>query len=206
MFTEHRSLPPYVSETSPFLVVWRPLRSLSRVRDIFREELVLGRQEIFLWGKRWMALFVAAALALWPVTGLAHDASSWGGLFRSRDGGTTWFQASVGKVMGSALAVAVDLNDPTRLLLGTDSGLLESRNGGLDWDLAAADVLVGAVLAVAFDGAGQTILAASGSTLAIADDGVRWRSSPLPVGAAPARSLVAGAAPGVFYLVGWQGL
>ncbi len=67
-------------------------------------------------------------------------------------------------------------------------------------------MLVGPVLAVSFDGAGQTILAASGSTLAISDDGVRWRSSALPVGAAPARSLVAGAAPGVFYLVGWQGL
>jgi photosystem II stability/assembly factor-like uncharacterized protein len=149
---------------------------------------------------------MATALALWPAAGLAHDASSWGGLFRSRDGGATWFQASVGKVMGSALAVAVDPNDPTRLLLGTDSGLLESRNGGLDWDLTAADVLLGAVLAVAFDGAGQTILAASGSTLATSADGVRWRSSALPVGAAPARSLVAGAAPGMFYLVGWHGL
>src|SRR6266852_4082871 len=153
-----------------------------------------------------MALLLASALALWPASGLAHDASSWGGLFRSRDGGATWFQASVGKVMGSALAVAVDPNDPTRLLLGTDSGLLESRNGGLDWDLAARDVLVGPVLAVAFDAPGQKLLAASGSTLASSDDGVRWRSSALPVGAAPARSLVAGAAPGLFYLVGWQGL
>jgi photosystem II stability/assembly factor-like uncharacterized protein len=149
---------------------------------------------------------VAASLALLPCAASAHDASSWGGLFRSRDGGTTWFQASVGKVMGSALAVAVDPNDPTRLLLGTDSGLLESRNGGLDWDLAAQDVLVGPVLAVAFDAPGQKLLAASGSTLASSDDGVRWRSSSLPVGAAPARSLVAGTAPGLFYLVGWQGL
>jgi hypothetical protein len=149
---------------------------------------------------------MASSLALWPLSGLAHDASSWGGLFRSRDGGATWFQASVGKVMGSALAVAIDPTDPARLLLGTDSGLLESRNGGLDWDLVAADVLVGPVLAVAFDGAGQAILAASGSMLAVSNDGVRWRPSALPIGAAPARSLVAGAAPGTFYLVGWHGL
>jgi len=108
--------------------------------------------------------------------------------------------------MGSALAVALDPNDTTRLLLGTDSGLLESRNGGLDWDLVAADVLVGPVLAVAFDSTGQTLLAATGSTLAISDDGVHWRPATLPVGAAPARSLVAGTAPGAFYLVGWQGL
>ncbi len=153
-----------------------------------------------------MALLLASSLALWPGSSLAHDASSWGGLFRSRDGGSTWFQASVGKVMGSALAVALDPNDPTRLLLGTDSGLLESRNGGLDWDLVAADVLIGPVLAVAFDSTGQTLLAATGSTLAISDDGVHWRPATLPVGAAPARSLVAGTAPGAFYLVGWQGL
>src|SRR6266849_1641780 len=153
-----------------------------------------------------MALLLASSLALWPGSSLAHDASSWGGLFRSRDGGSTWFQASVGKVMGSALAVALDPNDTTRLLLGTDSGLLESRNGGLDWDLVAADVLIGPVLAVAFDSTGQTVLAATGSTLAISDDGVHWRPATLPVGAAPARSLVAGTAPGAFYLVGWQGL
>ena len=157
-------------------------------------------------GKKWVALLVGASLALWPVGGLAHDASSWGGLFRSRDGGATWFQASVGKVMGSALAVAIDPNDPTRLLLGTDSGMLESRNGGLDWDLVAADVLVGPVLAVAFDSTGQTLLAATGSTLATSDLGVHWRPATLPVGAAPARSLVAGTAPGAFYLVGWQAL
>jgi photosystem II stability/assembly factor-like uncharacterized protein len=153
-----------------------------------------------------MALLLASSLALWPVAGLAHDASSWGGLFRSRDGGATWFQASVGKVMGSALAVAIDPNDPTRLLLGTDSGLLESRNGGLDWDLVAADVLIGPVLAVAFDSTGEALLAASGSTLATTDDGVRWRPAALPVGSAPARSLIAGAAPKTFYLVGWRGL
>jgi photosystem II stability/assembly factor-like uncharacterized protein len=49
-------------------------------------------------------------------------------------------------------------------------------------------------------------VAASGSTLATSDDGVRWRQAALPVGAAPARSLVSGIAPGTFYLVGWRSL
>jgi photosystem II stability/assembly factor-like uncharacterized protein len=155
---------------------------------------------------RIVSLALACSLAMWPFAGYAHDASSWGGLFRSRDGGTTWFQASVGKVMGGALAVAVDPKDPARLLLGTDSGLLESRNGGLDWDLVGVDLLVGPVLAVAFDGTGQAMLAASGSALAVSDDGVRWRSTTLPAGAAPTRHLVAGASPGTFYLLGWRGL
>jgi photosystem II stability/assembly factor-like uncharacterized protein len=153
-----------------------------------------------------ISLAVATSLAMWPATGRAHDASSWGGLFRSRDGGTTWFQASVGKVMGAALAVAIDPNDPNRLLLGSDSGLLESRNGGLDWDLVGADVLVGAVLAVAFDHVGKVSLAASGSTLAASYEDGHWLPMALPIGAAPVRSLVEGGAPNTFYLLGWRGL
>jgi photosystem II stability/assembly factor-like uncharacterized protein len=153
-----------------------------------------------------LSLAVASSLAMLPVTSLAHDASSWGGLFRSRDGGATWFQASTGKVMGSALAVAIDPRDPARLLLGTDSGLLESRNGGLDWDLIGVDLLVGSVLAVAIDAEGHSMLAASGSSLAASADGVRWQSRMLPAGAAPARGLVAGASAGTFYLLGWRGL
>src|SRR5256885_11338409 len=83
----------------------------------------------------------------------AHDASSWGGVFRSRDGGATWFQANQGRLVAGALAIAVDPSDPNHLLLGTDAGLLTSRNGGLDWPSAVR--LPGAVgLAIPLDPAG----------------------------------------------------
>jgi photosystem II stability/assembly factor-like uncharacterized protein len=154
-----------------------------------------------------IALCVAAvAISVWPTTGHAHDASAWGGLFRSQDGGATWFQASTGKVIGGVLAVAVDPADSTHLLLGTDSGLLGTHNGGRDWDLRASDTLVGAVLAVAFDAGGHRMLAASGSGLAQSEDGVVWRSTVIPVGASPARDLVAGTTPDSFFLIGWHGL
>src|SRR5207237_3326097 len=95
---------------------------------------------------------------------------------RTADGGTSWFQASNGRVMGSALAVAVDPLDRSHLLLATDSGLLGSRNGGRDWELIATDLLSGAVLTVAIDRAGSTLLAATASAVGASDDGVRWHS------------------------------
>jgi photosystem II stability/assembly factor-like uncharacterized protein len=136
----------------------------------------------------------------------AHDASAWGGLFRTRDGGDTWFQASSGKVMGGAVAIAVDPRDSAHLLLGTDSGLLGSRNGGRDWDRLAPDLLAGPVLALAFDTNGETILAATRSALAVSTDGTSWRSLVMPVGASPPRALVADAGARAFFLLGWQGV
>jgi len=155
---------------------------------------------------RTLLLALAAGLGLWPTGAGAHDASAWGGLFRTRDGGASWFQASAGRVMGGALAVTIDPTAPDDLVLGTDSGLLRSRNGGRDWDLLASDVLLGAALAVSFDTSGQTLLAANASTLAASSDGVHWQSRLLPIGAAPPRALVPAGPAGAFYLLGWNGL
>src|SRR5213592_488506 len=41
-----------------------------------------------------VALPLAVALVLWSSPALAHDPSAWGGLFRSRDDGVTWFRRS----------------------------------------------------------------------------------------------------------------
>jgi photosystem II stability/assembly factor-like uncharacterized protein len=153
-----------------------------------------------------VAVLLAIAVSIWPAAVSAHDASAWGGLFRTRDGGASWFQASSGKVMGGALALAIDPRDPDRLFLGTDSGLLGSRNGGRDWDLVASDLLLGPVLAVGLDNDGRTLMAATASTLAASDDGINWRSRLMPLGAAPPRALMPDRHAGAFYLLGWNGL
>src|SRR5262249_2479703 len=155
---------------------------------------------------RVVSVLLAVAVGTWPGGAGAPDASAWGGLFRTTDSGASWFQASTGKVMGSALAVAVDPLDRGHLLLGTDSGLLGSRNGGRDWELLAPDLLVGAVLAVSFDATGRTLLAASASTLAGSEDAAGWRSRLMPIGASPPRALVRDTRAASFYLLGWNGL
>ena len=64
----------------------------------------------------------------------AHDASSYGGVFHSRNLGGTWLRADVGLFLNAALVVAVDPQNGSHLLAGTDLGLLGSRNGGLSWN------------------------------------------------------------------------
>ena len=59
----------------------------------------------------------------------AHDASSYGGVFRSRNLGGTWLRADVGLFLNAALVVAVDPQNGSHVLAGTDLGLLGSRNG-----------------------------------------------------------------------------
>src|SRR6266581_5515164 len=112
---------------------------------------------------------VIAALAqvvlLWSSAVSAHDASAWGGLFRSRDHGATWFLASPGTFPTAAIALAVSPTDGNHLLLATDSGLLRSRNGGRDWSREASNVLTGAVFAAAFAGDGRRALVSTGTEI-----------------------------------------
>jgi len=152
----------------------------------------------------------AAALLWWGAAvlhggALAHDAGVDNGVFRSRDGGATWLQVNPESFARGALALAVQPNDPHRLLLATDSGLLGSRNGGRDWEAEAAGVLSGPAFAVAFDVDGKAMLA-SGAAALYRTDGNRWREARTPTGAAPARALVSGGVAGRVYLAGWSGL
>jgi photosystem II stability/assembly factor-like uncharacterized protein len=155
----------------------------------------------------WQGLLLASCLLLagWPVPANAHDASSWGGLFRSRDGGTTWFQANQGRLVAGALAIAVDPNDPNHLLLGTDAGLLVSHNGGLDWQ-AAGDLAGAPVFALAFDQVGQRQLAGTDAGLFGSDDGSLWRVAGVPSGGVPVRALIVGRRSDQVYLLGAHGL
>ena len=137
----------------------------------------------------------------------AHDPSAWGGLFRSRDFGASWFPADAGLFIGGALGVAVHPKDPAQLLYGTDARLLRSKNGGRDWTTEAATTMAGAVFAVGFDADGKSALASSGTRIYLAEDGANWHDILAPGGAAPARAFVRSlAAANRIYLAGAHGL
>ena len=104
-----------------------------------------------------LLLLLVPSLA--PTQAVAHDASSYGGVFRSRSMGGSWLNADVGLFLSAALVVAVDPRDPNHLLMGSDSGLLASVNGGRSWTQEAPTLIRGAVFAVAFspDGTHRTV-------------------------------------------------
>jgi photosystem II stability/assembly factor-like uncharacterized protein len=135
----------------------------------------------------------------------AHDASSYGGVFRSRDFGAGWLNADVGLFLNAALVVAVDPRDSSHLLAGTDLGILSSHNGGRSWVPEARDVIIGAVFALAFSPDGELAVCAAASGVFRRDqDG--WLRAEAPESAIPARALVAGSASDRFYLLGQSGL
>ena len=149
---------------------------------------------------------LALFLALCVSSSRAHDASSWGGLFRSRDYGATWFPANPGRFVSAAIALAISPTDVNHLLLATDSGLLRSRNGGRDWNTEAPTVLAGPVFAAAFATDGQRAIVSTGLSIFRSEAEDDWRQTPVPAGAVPARAIVRGSEAGRVYLAGWTGL
>ena len=71
-------------------------------------------------GARWLTLWLACVVCLMADSASSHDASSYGGVFRSRDLGAAWLNADVGLFLNAALVIAVDPRDSSRLLAGTD--------------------------------------------------------------------------------------
>ena len=154
---------------------------------------------------RLLVVALLGAMLMMPTQASGHDPSAYGGLFRSRDGGITWFPANPGRIVSGAIALAVNPVEPNHLLLATDSGLLRSRNAGLEWSQEAPSLLVGPVFAVAFDTDGGRALASTATSLFRSDDGQTWRDISAPPSTLPARLLVPDG-PGRIYLVGWQRL
>jgi len=135
----------------------------------------------------------------------AHDASSYGGVFRSRDLGAAWLNADVGLFLNAALVVAVDPSDSSHLLVGTDLGILSSHNGGRSWVPEARDLVIGAVFALAFSPEGELAVCAAANGL-FRRDRNGWLRARAPDSAIPARTLVSGPANNRFYLLGRSGL
>ena len=147
----------------------------------------IGKKPI---GVRRLALWLACVVSLAGSVS-AHDASSYGGVFRSRDLGAAWLNADVGLFLNAALVIAVDPRDSSHLLVGTDLGILSSHNGGRSWVPEARDVVVGAVFALAFSPDGEKAMCAAANGVFRRDqDG--WLRAEAPESAIPARALVAG--------------
>jgi photosystem II stability/assembly factor-like uncharacterized protein len=137
---------------------------------------------------------------------VAHDANSWGGLFRSRDDGEAWLSADAGLFVGAALAVAVSPTDATHLLYGTDTSLLRSRNAGRDWVAEAPRLFQGPTLAVEFSADGNCAWAATPGGIFVACGGANWQRSDVPDDAIPGRAFASGSSAARVYLLGARGL
>jgi photosystem II stability/assembly factor-like uncharacterized protein len=146
------------------------------------------------------------ALLLLAASAHAHDPSAWGGTYRSRDQGSTWFSIDGGLFIGGGISLAVSPTDPNHLLYATDTRLLSSANGGRDWKPDGGALVFGPTLAVAFDPDGTGAVASTAAGVFWTRDGTQWQDSGAPAGAAPARAIAFGAAPGRAYLAGARGL
>src|SRR6201987_5282728 len=157
-----------------------------------------GRRTI---GVRWLPLCFACVMSLLTGGASAHDASSYGGVFRSRDLGAAWLNADVGLFLNAALVIVVDSRDSSHLLVGTDLGILSSHNGGRSWAPEARELIIGAVFALAFSPDGELAVCAAANGV-FRRDQEGWLRAEIPGSAIPARALVAGPANHRFYLLG----
>src|SRR6266436_5271835 len=164
--------------------------------------LGIGKKQI---GVRRLTLWLVCLVCLMAGSASPHDASSYGGVFRSRDLGAAWLNADVGLFLNAALVIAVDPRDSSHLLVGTDLGILSSHNGGRSWVPEARDVIIGAVFALAFSPDGELAMCVAANGVFRRDQD-RWLRAEAPESAIPARALVAGRANNRFYLLGRNGL
>jgi photosystem II stability/assembly factor-like uncharacterized protein len=140
-------------------------------------------------------------LALMVDAAGAHDPSSYGGVFRSRNLGASWLSADVGLFLNAALIVGINPKDQAHLLAGTDLGLIVSRNAGLSWKPEARELIYGAVFALTFLMDGQHAICAAQNGLFRLADG-RWQRAVAPDAALPAKTLVPGGSAHRVYLLG----
>ena len=137
-------------------------------------------------------------------TARAHDADSYGGLYRSRDAGATWLPADAGLFINASNAIAIHPADSNHLLYGTDTRLLRSQNGGRDWHEQAPQQIAAPILSVAFDVDGNSAFAATTDGLFRSESNGQWRAVNVPFSAFPIAQIVA--MRGKIYLAGNDGI
>ena len=151
-----------------------------------------------------LTVFVFLIVLLLPLGSNAHDADAYGGLYRSRDAGTTWLPADAGLFINASNAVAIDPTDSNHLLYGTDTGLKRSQNGGRDWHDQAREIIAGPIFCVAFDSTEKRAYAATATALFHNDANGQWRALDVPLEAFPIAQIVS--VNGRAYLAGNNGL
>src|SRR5256886_2210160 len=129
----------------------------------------IGKEQI---GLRRLTLWLACVMSLLAGSASPHDASSYGGVFRSRDLGAAWLNADVGLFLNAALVIAVDPRDSSHLLAGTDLGILSSHNGGRGWVAGGrGPILGGGVLRALSPRGGAAVCAAARCVVPSGPDG-----------------------------------
>jgi hypothetical protein len=110
-----------------------------------------------------------------------------------------------GLFVGGAITIAIDPADANHLFYATDTRLLQSRNGGRDWVQDPSPFFIGPTLGVAFAREGKAVLAATAAGVFISDSGAEWKSVNISPSASPALTVLAGARPAQFLVVGAHG-
>jgi photosystem II stability/assembly factor-like uncharacterized protein len=118
------------------------------------------------------------AMAVQPSDGqVVYGWDAAGGLQRSTDAGQNWRTVAAGLLeqAAGALSLAVDADDPDRVLAGTQVALLESRDGGTSWT-PLLELSVTAVVTVADDPDRVVAYAATANDglLESTDGGATW--------------------------------
>ena len=150
------------------------------------------------------SFFLFFLLLLAPLKLYAHDADSYGGLYRSRDAGATWLPADAGLFINASNAIAIDPTNSDHLLYGTDTRLMRSQNGGRDWHDQAPEIIAGPIFCVAFDRDGKGAYAASTTRLFRSDASGQWHGLAVPLTALPIAQVVVANAK--VYLAGNDGV
>ncbi len=150
-----------------------------------------------------LSVFISLSTLLLPLALSAHDADSYGGLYRSRDAGATWLPADAGLYINASNTVAMSPTDSNNLLYGTDTKLMRSKNGGRDWH-DQASVVSGPIFCVAFLPQSNAMFVANGMQLFRSDDGTSWRAGNVPSTAFPIGQIATTASD--VYLAGNNGL
>jgi hypothetical protein len=93
-----------------------------------------------------------ATLAIDP-TGTLYAGSYGGGLFKSSDSGSRWFNTSAGLTDTVVQVVAIDSATPTTLFAATSAGVSKSVDAGATWTSVLAVAFMNPLMALALDAA-----------------------------------------------------
>ena len=92
------------------------------------------------------------ALAIDPQTPTTLYAGTYGGVFKSTDGGGNWSTVNTGLTATGVYALAIDPQTPATLYAGTDGGgVFKSTDGGANWSAVNTGLTNTYVYALAID-------------------------------------------------------